>query len=93
MSHHGKKHARKAARRAVCAGCGAPADRSPAGLLGQVAAALNACSAAGVKVRLRHGIVLAREGYVFPLLDGGWAVRPLLHDPDVPASGSDPDDD
>lgn len=53
-------------------------SRSRAGtashLLAAVADALAACEQAGLKVRLRHGIVETREGYVLPV-KGGWVAR------------------
>lgn len=61
---------------------------SPTELLGQVAAALNACQEAGVKLRLRQGIVTARgpkfEGYVIDFHDGWTAVTR------TPSDGSPP---
>lgn len=60
----------------------------PAQLLAAVAEAFNACEAAGVKLRLRHGIVKARgagiEGYVIDF-SAGWA--PVTR---IPAGGSPP---
>ena len=95
MSHHGKKHKkrRKNRRQTVCAVCAAPQDGTPAALLTGVAGALNACTDAGVRVKLRHGIVVAREGYVFPLIGGVWMARTLASDPDLPSVAGDVDDD
>ena len=50
-------------------------------LLASVAAALNACDAAGFEVRLKHGAVMTRVGYVLPLGDGKWAARTLNWSP------------
>lgn len=89
---HGKKHGKRRKRRQlVCARCAAPQDVSPAALLGAVAAALNACTDAGMRVRLRHGIVEAREGYVLPLKDDRWTPRTLAYDPLLPPAGDDDD--
>lgn len=94
---HGKKHRKRRKRRTawvVCAGCLTPQDAAPASLLSGVAAALNACADAGMRVRLRHGIVEAREGYVLPLMDDRWTARTRTYDPLVsPSTGDDTDDD
>jgi hypothetical protein len=94
---HGKKHKkrRKARVQPVCAVCSAPQDGSPEALLTRVAGALNACTDAGVRVKLRHGIVVAREGYVFPLIGGVWMARTLAGVPLSAAGGEldDTDDD
>jgi len=83
VSHHGKKHGKRRKHRPhlVCARCMAPQDGSAAALLGAVAQALNACTDAGMKVRLRHGIVETREGYVLPLKDDRWTPRTRAYDP------------
>lgn len=47
-------------------------------LLGEVAAALNACEAAGVRVKLRHGVVFTDYGYVLPT-DSEWVARTLVY--------------
>lgn len=49
-------------------------------LLTGVAAALNACDEAGLRVKLKHGIVFTRAGYVLPVGDG-WAARTLAYTP------------
>ena len=86
-----RKHRRKAARHVLCTNCRQPAGE-PWGLLAGVAASLNACEDAGTTVRLRHGIVMTRAGYVLPLRDGRWAARTLDYGPfEVPA-GDDIDD-
>ena len=55
-----------------------PAPLPDAGeLLASVAAALAACEAAGFTVKLKHGAVMTRVGYVLPLGDGQWAARTL----------------
>ena len=46
-------------------------------LLASVAAALTACDAAGYSVKLKHGAVYTRVGYVLPLGDGEWCARTL----------------
>ena len=50
-------------------------------LLTAVASALNACDAAGYEVRLKHGAVMTRVGYVLPLGGGKWAARTLNWSP------------
>lgn len=68
------------------------ADSSPAGLLNALAAALNACEAAGMAVRLKHGAAYTRHGYVLPLGDNRWAARTLLYTEFTPPD-DDPDDE
>ncbi len=48
-------------------------------LLAAVADALNACEAAGLKPKLRHGIVFSRAGYVLPVSDHQWGARTLRY--------------
>jgi hypothetical protein len=50
-------------------------------LLGAVADALTACEQAGIAVKLRHGIVLTRAGYVLPVGDHEWGARTLRYTP------------
>lgn len=64
----------------------------PAALLGQVAEALNACEAAGIPVKLKHGIVSTRNGYVLPVRDG-WVARTLAYSPFSPPDDPDGLDD
>ena len=60
-------------------------------LLHAVAAALNACDAAGFDVKLKHGAVMTRVGYVLPLGDGKWCARTLNWSP-FSAQASDDED-
>lgn len=61
-------------------------------LLSAVAAALTACDTAGFTVRLKHGAVMTRVGYVLPLGDGEWCARTLNWNPfSAQASGDDED--
>jgi hypothetical protein len=62
-------------------------------LLSLVASALTACEAAGIAVKLKHGAVMTRVGYVLPLGDGEWAARTLNWTPFGVQAGSDDDDD
>jgi hypothetical protein len=61
-------------------------------LLILVADALTQCGAAGMDVRLKHGAVMTREGYVLPLGDGRWAARTLEWTPFSDQAGSAEDD-
>ena len=61
-------------------------------LLAAVAAALNACDAAGFEVKLKHGAVMTRVGYVLPLGDGKWAARTLNWSPFSAPLADDLDD-
>jgi hypothetical protein len=47
-------------------------------LLREVAAALNACEEAGMRVKLRHGAVFTAYGYVLPT-DSEWVARTLVY--------------
>ena len=61
-------------------------------LLASVAAALTACDAAGYEVKLKHGAVMTRVGYVLPLGDGQWCARTLNWSPfGVQVPGDDED--
>lgn len=91
-----KKRSRKRKRArhgptVVCTRCAGRADDSPSGFLGNLAAALNACEAAGITVRLKHGAVYTRYGYVLPLTDGRWAARTLLYTEFTPPDDGDDD--
>lgn len=57
-------------------------------LLGEVAAALNACEAAGVRVKLRHGAVFTDYGYVLPT-DSEWVARTLVYTEFEPSDEED----
>ena len=101
MSKHSrKKHRKRAAlRRAkavavICQRCGQTGDGSAGTLLTSLADAMNACSDAGLDVRLRHGVVLAAGktggGYVLPLPAGDgdrWTARTLTFDPFIAVPG------
>lgn len=65
----------------VCPSCNTVGGGSPAALLSGVADALNACADAGMKIRVRHGALLAREGYVLPYPGDRWTARTLTYDP------------
>lgn len=85
------KKKRRARRVPACARCAVPADTTPAGLLGAVADALNACETAGISISLKHGAVYTRHGYVLPIADG-WAARTLLYTEFTPPEGDELDD-
>jgi hypothetical protein len=59
-------------------------------LLGAVADALTACEAAGIGVKLKHGIVTSREGYVLPVGDA-WVARTRAYTEFTPPAGDDDD--
>ena len=61
-------------------------------LLASVAAALEACDAAGFTVKLKHGAVMSRVGYVLPLGDGQWAARTLNWTPFSDQAAGDDED-
>ena len=60
-------------------------------LLTAVARALNACDTAGYEVKLKHGAVMTRVGYVLPLGDGKWCARTLNWSPFSGQAGDDED--
>ena len=70
-----------------------PADPVPDAeeLLAAVAEALTACEAAGYTVKLKHGAVMTRVGYVLPLGDGEWCARTLNWSPFSDQVGDDED--
>jgi hypothetical protein len=90
---HRKKHRAKARKPPLCPRCHAPADGTPAALLGSLAAALSACEDAGMAVKFAHGAAITRQGYVLPLGEGQWAARTLLYTEFAGARALDDGDD
>jgi len=94
VSKQSRKKARKRRRAAVakrqhlistiCQQCGAMGSGSPAAMLSVLADALNTCADAGIRIRVRHGALIALEGYVLPLAGGKWTARTLNYDPFLP---------
>jgi hypothetical protein len=82
-ARHRKKHVTKTRllMSTICPECGIVDVSSPAMLLNNLADALNLCADGGVKVKLRHGALLAPEGYVLPLAGDRWTARTLNYDP------------
>jgi hypothetical protein len=81
-ARHRKRHVKTTLLMStICPDCGVVDVSSPASLLNNLADALNSCADAGVKVRMRHGALLAAEGYVLPLAGGRWTARTLNYDP------------
>jgi hypothetical protein len=73
--HGAKRRSRRKHGRVLCASCGRAAGE-PRSLLAGLAAALNACEDAGVKVVLTGWqTVITRKGYVVRLRDREWAAR------------------
>lgn len=62
--------------------------KDAATLLQELADVLNECASAGLRVKLKHGVVYTREGYVLPIDDERWVARTLLYTELTP-----PDDD
>ena len=92
-----RKHRRKAkaSRHVLCASCRQPAALDPAGLLASLAASLNACEEAGIKVVLTgYQAVLTKRGYVLRLgRKREWAARTADYEPfAVPAADDELDD-
>jgi hypothetical protein len=77
----------------VPAAHGDTARQAAAGaLLGAAADALNACRAAGMNLRVKHGALQCEEGLVLDLPDGAWVARTRLYTPFTPAVGDTLDD-
>jgi hypothetical protein len=78
----------------ICQRCGVLEGASAGDLLTRVADAMNACTDAGLEIRVRHGALIARKGYVLPLASGSWSARTLAYDPfvQVPVLPDDLDD-
>lgn len=72
--------------------CQHEAPTSPAVLLAAVADALNACRAAGLRIRIRHGIPQCEQGLVLDLPDGTWVARTRAYTPFAPPPGDGLDD-
>lgn len=52
-------------------------SNDPVILLSALARILNECEKAGIRPKLKHGIVFTDAGYVLPVSDKKWAARPL----------------
>jgi hypothetical protein len=61
-------------------------------LLAAAADALNACRAAGLNLRVKHGALQCEEGLVLDLPDGSWVARTRAYTPFAPAPGDGLDD-
>lgn len=61
-------------------------------LLLDLADALNACTEAGISVRLKHGAAYTSMGYVLPIGDDRWVARTLVYTELAPTD-DEPDDD
>jgi hypothetical protein len=92
-ARHRRQH-RKPVLQAMCQNCGSTYPATPEALLSALAEAMNACQDAGIKIRLRHGVVMAKEGYVLPIKDR-WAPRTSVYTEFTPAllPTDDPMDD
>jgi hypothetical protein len=82
---HRKKRRKKSQRKGLCP------VYSTQELLAEVAWALTACEVHGLPVKLRHGIVMTREGYVVDLPGGRWGARTLIYTEFSSAGDSDDD--
>ncbi len=61
-------------------------------LLAAAADALNACRAAGLNLRIKHGALQCEEGLVLDLPDGSWVARTRAYTPFAPPPGDGLDD-
>lgn len=76
----------------TCPGCGESHQANAAWLLEEAAQVLSACAAAGLKLRLRHGILECEEGFILPLDDGSFTARTREWSPFSTTPGDDLDD-
>jgi hypothetical protein len=58
-----------------------PGQPDAPALLGAVADALTACEQAGIAVKLKHGAVYTRFGFVLEVGDARWEARTLAYSP------------
>jgi hypothetical protein len=100
VSKHSRKRARhrkkvrKPVLMALCQNCASAYPANAEALLSALAGAMNACQDAGMKVHLRHGVVMTKGGYVLPIKDK-WAPRTSVFTEfsAVLLPTDDPDDD
>lgn len=88
MSHRKRKPPRV---RAACPQCRRSVPATPAALLQSAADALNACRAAGLELKVRHGVIECAEGLLLPLSDGTVVARTRLYTPFADPGGDDID--
>lgn len=98
MSKQSRKKARRRKHKhkivtTICTRCGTPGKGTTAELLTNLAEVLNSCTDAGIEIRVRHGALIARQGYVLPLSGGLWTARTLSYDPFVSISANSLEDD
>ena len=87
-----KRHRKHRTPAVLCPRCRKAPDDSPRSLLRELAAALNSCEQAGLRVRFRHGAAYSEYGVVVPPLErGGWVARPFIDGGGTPADPDDPD--
>jgi hypothetical protein len=77
----------------MCQNCGSTYPATAEARLTALAEAMNACQDAGLRVRLQHGIVKTREGYVVQLMiNDRWVARTMTYTEFSPALVGDDDD-
>ena len=84
--HGASKRRKKAARKRS-------RSRSTASRLAALADALNACEAAGLRIRFTHGAAFCEQGVIVPPLKKGqgWAARTFLRNPHGRLAAGDDD--
>lgn len=75
-----RKHRKHHAFSMICQRCGAVEGASAGRLLQNLADSMNAVSDAGLGLRLTHGIIISKQGYVLPLKGGRWTARDVAYD-------------
>lgn len=76
--------------RVTCPRCRDALPAAPAALLQQLADAMNACTNAGLDVKIRHGAIECDEGLILgPLTTGEYVARTRLYTefPAIPEQG------
>ena len=76
----------------ACPSCRRKRSGDAGVLLAAAAEALNACRAAGLDLRVKHGALQCEEGLVLDLPDGSWVARTRQYVPFAPPPGDGLDD-
>lgn len=77
MSH--RRHQRHKRIALTCPNCKKKTQANVAALLESVAQSLTACRDAGLKLKVRHGVLSCEEGLILPLDDGSFITRTRIY--------------
>lgn len=75
---HSRRHRHKRIA-LTCPACKKKTQANTAALLEAAAQALTACRNAGLKLKVRHGILSCEEGLILPLDDGSFITRTRVY--------------